>query len=284
MYAIECVYYGNEHKGPILTRSHTEATWLHTLDAVNVPYQYEPFRFIKPVNPNTGRAFAYLPDLFLPLQNLVIEIKGSVENKFPLTDLLCLWHGKNEQLFEDMRQCLADPSSICFSPDEDSYVDCWVAAGMPDRCSVMQFARIQKDVDCFDVSFPYVETNYFAAKGSRPGICPVCGNLVLFNSDQLNGPRSADGQITVDCSICGDATFWPKDSREGLATYCAADNQIRRPFERAACLANSSSSKIVKAKRLNDDGTLYEFTRKGHTEPEQLIVKADLFTSRRGEV
>jgi hypothetical protein len=285
MFAQPSVYYGNDRIGPILTRSKLEAQWLSTLDSLNIPFQFEKERFIKPQNPKTGRAFAYLPDIFLPLQNLVLEVKGQFSgNMFALTDAYCLWHGKNKQLFEDMRQCLEDPSSICFQPDEESYVDVWAVEGRPNACNVMQFARIQKDVDCFDQMFFHVVDHCYNHRAHQLGVCPVCSNLVLFNSKHLQLGRNDDDQISVDCTICGKASFWPMRDRKGLSTYSAASHRVTFPFAKAAAHACSNSAKISKANPLNPEGTKFNFKRWGKTLPEQLEVPADLFTQRRGVV
>ncbi len=285
MFAQPSVYYGNEKLGPILTRSKLEAQWLSTLDSLNIPFQFEKERFIKPVNPNTGKAFSYLPDIYLPLQNLVLEVKGRFDgNMFALTDACCLWHKKNEHLFEEMRQCLADPSSICFQPDEESYVDVWAVGGRPNTCNIMQFARIQKDVDCFDQNFFHVVDYCHDYKAHQLGVCPVCSNLVLFNSEHLQLGRNDDDQVSIDCTICGKASFWPMQDRKGLSAYSAACHRVTFPFAKAANHACSNSAKISKAERLNLEGTKYSFRRFGKSLPERLEVPEDPFTSRRGEI
>jgi hypothetical protein len=287
MRAIPSVYYGNKRRGPQLTRSRAEAYWLATLDGLQIPYEFEKQRYLKPINPKTGNSFSYLPDIFLPLQNLWLEVKGTFYgNEFEMTDPYCLWQGYNEQLFNEIRTVLADPSKIVFTPDEETYVDVWGVAGNPEFCEVMQFVRAPLELDCFDAEFSNLVTQTWSVD-MKLGLCPTCSNLVLF-SEQQHFPKNHndDGQITVDCNICGNASFWPhSNSNSGrLAAICEARNKVLVPFQKAAKFACSSSANIVTAVFLNEENTLVGYTPKGTTKQLTFTVYADPFTKRRGVV
>lgn len=62
--AVETIYKGNRY------RSRTEAKWAVFFDLVKVPYEYE----VQGVDLPSGR---YLPDFWLPTQEVWFEVKGS---------------------------------------------------------------------------------------------------------------------------------------------------------------------------------------------------------------
>ena len=289
MNAIECVYYGSKTKPPRLTRSYTEAVWLSTLDGLQIPYEFENKRFVKPVFEKTGKSYEYLPDLFLPLQNLWIEIKGTFEYQgLKLTDPYCQWQTYNAKLFAELRKKLADPSQIIYRPEIEDYADVWAVAGYPDICEIMLYVQAPEELDCFNTEFLRIVRTPYGKEGLELGICPICGNLIPFGRQDFPTEHDSCGTITVNCSLCeqGEASFWPRsNSNTGrMNASCEASNKIRLPLVQAALFARSPSGGIAKAKRLNPDGTLYEFTRAGRKESELLKVAKDLFTPRRGVV
>jgi hypothetical protein len=72
IYAIPLTYHGATF------RSHLEADWAATFDALGWTWSYEP-------EPYTGDGVRYLPDFWLPAQRIWIEIKGPHDERISKT-------------------------------------------------------------------------------------------------------------------------------------------------------------------------------------------------------
>lgn len=71
--AIETVHAG------VRFRSRLEARWATFLDALRIPWEYEPETFEVP-DWRTGQAAGYLPDFYLPTLGCYVECKGTLDD------------------------------------------------------------------------------------------------------------------------------------------------------------------------------------------------------------
>lgn len=101
----------------IAYRSRSEARWAVFLDALGVPFEYEPEGF------NLGDHVNYLPDFWLPSLRIWLEIKGPEPTDYETEKALRLAHATDSPVFvfwggitaPDSEQ--GSPKAYAFMPD-----------------------------------------------------------------------------------------------------------------------------------------------------------------------
>lgn len=217
---------------PILCRSRTEAYWLFAFDTAGIPYKYEPQYFIKPEHPTRKTSFRYLPDIYLPNEDVYVEVKGRVhwqkyegDYRFSFVDPFCLWQQLNEKRFEKLREHLKKPYSesqrlfddMRVDADESlPYTDVWVVGGQTlPSSSVTSYSRYPAGGPSCESCHTLEAIQQTAFHVQSLGICPECQKLSFFWENIRNFRQESKFLANVGCYRCG----WQEQYRQPLALW-----------------------------------------------------------------
>lgn len=158
------------HYNDLRFRSRLEARWAIFLDALSIPYQYEPEGY------HLGSLGNYLPDFFLPTLNLWLEIKGRHPTPLEINRMRALviytqspgyilWGDISAAQFQDAHYAYIPSSRNAIFVPEQRWTEC-------PRCNAITISNRGEFSDCFcDASpsptSPRLLAAYRAARTAR---------------------------------------------------------------------------------------------------------------------